>query len=448
MYLYIFIYLLSCVFYLYFILFLSIYHYNHYIYLGITQDGEKVHDVELPPWAKSPEDFVRISRAALESDHVSEHLHEWIDLIFGYKQRGPDAIEAKNVFYYLTYYGSVNHYLIKDEALRQATELQIAHFGQTPMQLFKIPHPMRKILKSTTITTKPRYFKDYYPIYETNCSLSSYFTKHSSSIVIAKCDEEMICYDAATSMLMKNIAIKTTATTSPSTIPLSTTVIRIIETIVMNDRILCIHENGVLEVIKYSASEESKVALAKSIARMKTINKNKKPIASSASSSSSGMESSITTAPLTTVNSNSNASVTKSSSSSSTGGSSSDSSNKDFSDQDIITFDDTFDLFSTLQQQDSITSIASEATSTTTTTTSTSIHANGPIASNSHSSHNNNNNNNSRSSSSSTSTNNLMNFLSIYDSVVQIERESSHFEVIPKIPLFTRPYGNTTIALR
>ena len=348
----------------------------------------------MPPWAKSPEDFVRISRAALESDYVSEHLHEWIDLIFGYKQRGPDAIEAKNVFYYLTYYGSINHYLIKDEALRQATELQIAHFGQTPMQLFKVPHPMRKLLTSTTITTKPRYFKDYYPIYETNCSLSNYFTKNSS-IVMAKCDEEMICQDAATSMLIKNI-------TTSSSSSITASVIRIIETIVMNDRILCIYENGVLEVIKYSVSEESKVALAKSIARMKTINKNKKTMVSASSSSSSS------------------------------GGSSS--SNKDFSDQDVITFDDTFDLFSTLHQQDSTTSVASEATSSTSTTTTTSTQAYN------HSSLDN--------KSSSSSSSNLMNFLSIYDSVVQIERESTHFEVIPKIPLFTRTYGNTSSALR
>lgn len=40
-----------------------------------------------------------------ESEYVSTHLHEWIDLIFGYKQRGPAAEEALNIFYYCTYEG-------------------------------------------------------------------------------------------------------------------------------------------------------------------------------------------------------------------------------------------------------------------------------------------------------------------------------------------------------
>ncbi|KAG5190444.1 BEACH domain-containing protein, partial [Tribonema minus] len=111
--------------------------------LGATQDGERVDDVALPRWAASPEDFIRKHRAALESEHVSENLHHWIDLIFGHKQQGQAAVDAHNVFYYLTYYGAIDLTKIRDDALRRATELQIAHFGQCPMQLFSRPHPPR-----------------------------------------------------------------------------------------------------------------------------------------------------------------------------------------------------------------------------------------------------------------------------------------------------------------
>ena len=48
----------------------------------------EVADVELPSWASNPHEFVRINRQALESEFVSCQIHQWIDLIFGYKQRG------------------------------------------------------------------------------------------------------------------------------------------------------------------------------------------------------------------------------------------------------------------------------------------------------------------------------------------------------------------------
>nr|CAD7397409.1 unnamed protein product [Timema poppensis] len=111
--------------------------------LGQQEDGTAVGDIELPPWCSSPEEFVRINRMALESEFVSCQLHQWIDLIFGYKQRGPEAVRATNVFYYLTYEGSVDMDTITDPVMKEAIENQIRNFGQTPSQLLMEPHPPR-----------------------------------------------------------------------------------------------------------------------------------------------------------------------------------------------------------------------------------------------------------------------------------------------------------------
>ncbi|CAF1355844.1 unnamed protein product [Rotaria magnacalcarata] len=58
----------------------------------------------------------------LETDYVSAHLNQWIDLIFGYKQAGQAAVDALNVFMYC----------------------MIQNFGQIPSQLLTEPHPQRQ----------------------------------------------------------------------------------------------------------------------------------------------------------------------------------------------------------------------------------------------------------------------------------------------------------------
>lgn len=62
-----------------------------------------MNDVELPPWATDAADFVAKLANALECQYVSQRLHHWIDLIFGYKSRGAAAEKADNLFHYLTY---------------------------------------------------------------------------------------------------------------------------------------------------------------------------------------------------------------------------------------------------------------------------------------------------------------------------------------------------------
>lgn len=113
---------------------------------GLRQGtGDPIDTVLLPPWAKGdPNIFIAKHRQALESPHVSKHLHQWIDLIFGHKQRGEAAIEATNVFHYLSYHGAKDLDSIHDPLERLATIGIIHNFGQTPHQIFQRGHPQRE----------------------------------------------------------------------------------------------------------------------------------------------------------------------------------------------------------------------------------------------------------------------------------------------------------------
>jgi len=104
--------------------------------------GELIDSVVLPPWAhNNPNIFISKHREALESPYVTEHLHEWIDLVFGNKQRGDAAIENTNVFHHLSYSGAIDLDNIEDHVERVATIGIIHNFGQTPYQVFTKQHP-------------------------------------------------------------------------------------------------------------------------------------------------------------------------------------------------------------------------------------------------------------------------------------------------------------------
>lgn len=175
------------------------------INFGKRSDGTPVNNVILPPWAEnSPEKFITTLREALESEYVSKNLHHWIDLIFGYKQRGEEAQKANNIFFHLCYEGAIDLDNINDFAKRHAYEVQISEFGQIPKQLFKKPHipriissPLRKM---SSIDVKP--LPDSV---ELNCSVGSSLLMELNDAETYQSHKDLI----STVLVDGNIAVST-----------------------------------------------------------------------------------------------------------------------------------------------------------------------------------------------------------------------------------------------
>ncbi|OHT12749.1 hypothetical protein TRFO_17292 [Tritrichomonas foetus] len=145
--------------------------------LGERSDGLSLNTVTMPRWGKDPLIFVWKMRKALEK---SDFINEWIDLIFGYKQRGEPAIEAVNVFHPMAYddcFKNNDKTKNKQQHEIQLQELQeqnnnslsyvelkaaidmINNFGQCPKQLFTTPHPKRQtIIRETLFGNKESLF--------------------------------------------------------------------------------------------------------------------------------------------------------------------------------------------------------------------------------------------------------------------------------------------------
>ena len=112
-----------------------------------------VDDVTLPPWADSAYSFVYLQRKGLESDIVSRTLSSWIDLVWGYKQRGEEAQKANNIFKADMYDDAWDGKDSSDKLVRATIETTLFHVGQIPPQLFTEKHPVKVTVETPDILT-------------------------------------------------------------------------------------------------------------------------------------------------------------------------------------------------------------------------------------------------------------------------------------------------------
>mmetsp|Transcript_12917 Transcript_12917/g.26030 ORF Transcript_12917/g.26030 Transcript_12917/m.26030 type:complete len:1928 (+) Transcript_12917:157-5940(+) len=120
-------------------------------------------DLSLPKWCESAAHFINYHRNLLESEHVSKHLHLWIDLTFGEALTGDRAVTEKNVPLHCSRKLDDHHLCQGDchsvlSGVYEEKELRLepSCLKSLFVQLFSHRHPKKHSMLRNAITTKIR----------------------------------------------------------------------------------------------------------------------------------------------------------------------------------------------------------------------------------------------------------------------------------------------------
>ena len=143
--------------------------------MGKLESGEEVNDVKTP-CNDNPYDFIMTMKSVLESNQLSKNIQNWIDLIFGYKSRGKEAENAKNLFTEASYQESIDITKVDNKE----SYLRMVEFGLIPSQVMNKECPKRD---------KKEYICKGKEVTDSNCDLKYHICKlfsETDSIKVTK----------------------------------------------------------------------------------------------------------------------------------------------------------------------------------------------------------------------------------------------------------------------
>ena len=164
------------------------------------KNGKPLNDIETPPWGKTPMEFIYMHRKALESNYVSEHLKDWIDLVWGYKQKGEEAKKANNLFDPKLYENVWDEYA-KHNKSTEGLEDFLSMIGEIPHQLFTEPHKQRKQKTKYVLQKKEQIHLKEELLY------AAYDLKSKTIIVVTK-DGDVVTYSPRISQVIEMVQIQ------------------------------------------------------------------------------------------------------------------------------------------------------------------------------------------------------------------------------------------------